>query len=127
MIEIFSRFKDARKALGYKQEDFAIKLGISQRDVSQIETGKRQFISPDIIQFMHKNGIDLNWLITGEGEMFLSETSSIMAHEELPAYGSNDEAWRIAIEAKNETIAQLKKRIEELEQRAAGGSQQIAS
>lgn len=58
----FNKLKEARKLLSLSQTEMADSTGISQRDVSQIENGGKEFIPTSYIQFLNKKGVDLSTL-----------------------------------------------------------------
>ena len=67
------RFRQARKARDYTQEELAGELHISRNSVGMIERGTFR-PSPEIIdQLCEKLWIDKNWLLTGQGHMERTE------------------------------------------------------
>jgi len=73
MSEI-DRFILVRKHFTTKQGDFAELLEINQQSISDIERGKKK-IQYEILEKIGKLGINLNWLLSGFGEMFVKENS----------------------------------------------------
>lgn len=71
---MFSRFSMVREKLGFSQKDLADSLGIQKSVVSEIESGKRELSKNVMISLMNKFNVSTDWLLTGEGEMFRSET-----------------------------------------------------
>jgi transcriptional regulator with XRE-family HTH domain len=67
------RLKQARETMHLKQEDMADKLNIGQSAYSKMERGKSDF-SNELLILIPELGINLNWIITGKGEMFLTNT-----------------------------------------------------
>ena len=64
------------------QGDFALKTSIDQRALSLYETGKRK---PSILfleRLYSQFGIDINWLLTGEGTMYLPEKEQASPDED---------------------------------------------
>lgn len=59
---IYSKLKSIRKVLSLSQSDIEIETGLSQRDISQLENGKKKFIPTAYIQFLNKKNIPLNLL-----------------------------------------------------------------
>lgn len=59
---IYSKLKSIRKVLSLSQSDIEIETGLSQRDISQLENGKKKFIPTTYIQFLNKKNIPLNLL-----------------------------------------------------------------
>ena len=66
------RLKELRAALKFSQQQMGDVLGLSKSGVSDIEAGRRNVTEQHII--MLKNctefHLNVNWLRTGEGEMF---------------------------------------------------------
>ncbi|MFA0963580.1 XRE family transcriptional regulator [Roseivirga sp. BDSF3-8] len=75
MSEIFNKLRAIRKIIGLKQVQMAEQTGITQRDVSLLENGKKTFIPIKYIRFLNEKGIDLNWLFDDneEGDGFYLE------------------------------------------------------
>lgn len=69
------RLQKLIKALNLKQTTFAKSLGITQPNISRMISGENK-ISAEVlnrIAFAHKN-VNLHWLLTGEGGMFMDAT-----------------------------------------------------
>ncbi len=64
-----TRIKQARKALGLTQEEFAKRLGTVQNTITGYETGRREPSNVVISSICREFDINENWLRTGEGEM----------------------------------------------------------
>jgi len=69
---ISDRFKTVRKTAGYTQKEFAKILNSTQPCISDYEKAKNQ-IPDSIKEKLYKLGFNINWLITGEGNMKLNE------------------------------------------------------
>jgi len=68
--DVGARLKKIRRALGYRQKDFASELTISTASLSDIELGKN-VPRHDVIFNLHKKfNINIYYLLHGEGEMF---------------------------------------------------------
>lgn len=76
MEPINERFVKLRKACGKNQSEFAKILGLSRSGVTAIETGQRKVTDKHIIMLSNwtERLINTDWLITGEGEMFLNKS-----------------------------------------------------
>ena len=72
-----NRFKQIRITEGLNQTEFGELLGLTKSGVSDIESGRRNVTEQHIImlnnckKFKHGN-LNVDWLRTGEGEMFLA-------------------------------------------------------
>ena len=74
--EIGLRFKEFRKSIQKNQYELAKELKSFQSTITNIETGK---FSPGIPFHNHlhlKYHLNLNWLLTGEGEMIISPSGN---------------------------------------------------
>jgi transcriptional regulator with XRE-family HTH domain len=97
------RLKKIRLHLGLSQIDFAILLESTQSHVSKIEKGKAS-ISVDLFSRLlsHNPRININWYITGDGEMFLPVRPALgvaSASEPEILYGASVEDRLAALEA----------------------------
>lgn len=76
---INERLKLIRKKLAVNQNEMSEKFGVSYRAYTSYERGERK---PTIGLFknLYRNfNINLNWLITGEGEMFNRNPNEVYA------------------------------------------------
>jgi transcriptional regulator with XRE-family HTH domain len=69
-MTILDRVRFVRKSLRLKQEEFAVRLGLTQTAMSMIELGKTTLTEKNIKLICATFGVDENWLRTGKGEMF---------------------------------------------------------
>ena len=75
-MNIYDRLKLIREHSGLSQARFAAKFGIAQSTYGQWEIGKRAI--PDEFKLqLAVDGINLHWLLTGEGNMLLSDTTPV--------------------------------------------------
>jgi transcriptional regulator with XRE-family HTH domain len=74
METVGKRLKIIRRKLNLSQEKFATSAGVLQKDVSLLESGRKKFIPNEYILYLSNQGVDLNWLFTGVGEMFRQDT-----------------------------------------------------
>jgi transcriptional regulator with XRE-family HTH domain len=81
MITFGERLKKVREGLGLDQKAFGMAIGVAGRDtISRWERGLG-FPSADILIYLRqKYRIDIDWLISGEGEPFIGERIQV----ELP-------------------------------------------
>lgn len=67
------RLKKLRKAMNLSQEKFGELIGITKSGVSDIESGRRDVTEKHIIM-LKNNGVNEEWIRTGNGEMFVKKT-----------------------------------------------------
>ena len=79
---IGSRFKELRKHLDFSQEKFAKELNITQQTYSMIEKDKRKPNIKIVKIIAEKYNVNLNWLITGYGDMFRGFIENIDLYKE---------------------------------------------
>jgi transcriptional regulator with XRE-family HTH domain len=68
------RLKLAREKLQMTQKDFAERLGIARASYNYIENNDKASLSDNLLSLIADLGISLDWVITGKGEMFLTNT-----------------------------------------------------
>ena len=78
-IEIGKRIKQIRKALNQTQEDFGKSIGMSKASLSEVETGKYKAGIELLEKLVKKYNVNLHFVITGEGDMFIPPTASSYA------------------------------------------------
>ena len=91
-MDICGRLKVIRDQYGESQAKFSRRFGIAQNTWGQYEIGKRS-IPDDLKKQLATIGINLHWLVTGDGSMYLSEYTSTdestHVSEALPKYAYN--------------------------------------
>lgn len=99
------RLKIVRKALDLHQKDFAESIGLTQGGYSDIERGKNRVsarIKLYLGQFHH---INMDWLETGEGEMFsasIGEIEKNLIRFRKPADLSPEEIEKLQMELEHQ-------------------------
>jgi transcriptional regulator with XRE-family HTH domain len=78
-IEIGKRIKQIRKALNQTQEEFGKPLDTSKASLSEIETGKYKAGIELLEKLVKKYNVNLHFIFIGEGDMFISPTTSSYA------------------------------------------------
>jgi len=69
--EVGRRLKTLRELLGLSQSQLAKKLGVAQNTLSQWERGERDIPTSVLLKLHSIAGVNLHWLLTGEGEPFV--------------------------------------------------------
>jgi|15BtaG_2_1085339.scaffolds.fasta_scaffold09536_4 transcriptional regulator with XRE-family HTH domain len=70
---IAKRLKEFRMARGFSQQEAGDLSNVRQTDISRMESGTAKFLNDTYIQFLNKEGCNLGWLFSGEGEMIAKE------------------------------------------------------
>ena len=65
------RLKKLRKALDLTQQEFADRIGVKRNSFANYETGRNTPIDAIIISICKEFNVNVNWLRTGEGDMFI--------------------------------------------------------
>jgi phage repressor protein C with HTH and peptisase S24 domain len=68
---IGQRLKTLRVLMGLSQEEFAKRTGESQRTISNAENDARDTKKGFLLALQKEFNVNTNWLLTGQGEMFL--------------------------------------------------------
>ena len=88
--------KKLRDLLGLTQQKFAERIGIKQNTVASAESNKRNLSRQALMSICREFGVRLEWLETGEGEMYAERDTSILA--QLEASGALSKKGRELIE-----------------------------
>lgn len=67
------RLKKLIKALNLNQLSFSKSLGMTQPNISKMMNGERQLSIEVLNRMSDRYNVNLHWLLTGVGEMFLEE------------------------------------------------------
>ena len=80
-----NQLKAIRKSTGMTQQEFASHLDISLSSVANIENGSREISKAMMKSLIEKYNVSAEWLLTGEGAMFISEeTMPAVRNEAIP-------------------------------------------
>jgi transcriptional regulator with XRE-family HTH domain len=96
--ELGQRLKKLRLALGLQQNEMAIAAGLNSGYLSDLIRGKRGNPSIEtILKIANRFNVNLNYLLLGEGEMFLPDKEEVLKKEkELKLHLDNiDDLYRV--------------------------------
>ncbi len=79
--DIGKRIRQLRESIPISQKDLAIQLGIHQSALSQIESGTIFPSFPTMLYLNNTYRLNVSWLISGEGNMFLHAIDAFTAIE----------------------------------------------
>lgn len=97
-ISVENRIKEVRKSLNLNQVEFGLKLGISVGVISNIELHRNKTdISKNPICNLICNifNVNPNWLLTGEGEMFVDSSNNSSLSSLRQEYDLSDDAIKV--------------------------------
>lgn len=115
------RIRELRKTLEMTQNDFAVRIGLTQNTITKYETGLRSPSNQIVISICREFNVNEEWLKTGNGDMF----NPMSEDEELDMYigrisGSEDKFKKNLLKAlcklTNEEWNVLKKIIAEMKE-----------
>jgi|LakMenEpi03Aug12_release.lakeMendotaPanAssembly.Ray.scaffolds.fasta_scaffold07836_11 transcriptional regulator with XRE-family HTH domain len=66
MASVGDRIKKRRKDLGLSQQDICSRVGLSKSFFSELESGKRNVSSSNLLSIGRVLGVSLDWLMTGK-------------------------------------------------------------
>jgi len=104
---IKERIKAVRKALGMSQKDFGRGIFLSQSFYGQIETGARSPNERVYELICNKYGVNKDWLITGQGDMFGEAPSDVELLELMEIIKELDPLFREYIITQIKQLAAL--------------------
>ena len=94
---MYEQIKQLRKSLGMSQEKFAKEIGLTKNFISLVETGQRNLSTQSIKLICQLFNVDVEWLETGNGEMFIQKTENEKIAEFLADVlkaGEKDQRYR---------------------------------
>lgn len=68
------RIRKLRRTLDLTQQDFANRIGIKRNSLANYETGRNTPIDAIILSICREFNVSKDWLLTGEGDMFVEKT-----------------------------------------------------
>jgi transcriptional regulator with XRE-family HTH domain len=68
------RLKEVRQKLGFTLETIHEKMGHSKSFISEVENGKKKPALLYLYVLASRYNVNVNWLFTGHGEIFLKDT-----------------------------------------------------
>lgn len=114
--DVLSRLKTFFDSTDLSQSRIALQLGLTQRIVANIFNGDKKL---DITILLSISAgfpkLNMNWLMTGDGEMYKKSTPSPLDIDRITTLVDTITTLQEAINAKTETIATLNERIKQLE------------
>ncbi|UTD07099.1 helix-turn-helix transcriptional regulator [Treponema denticola] len=113
MNTLQERIKLLRKKLDLNQEEFAEKIGLKRSALSLIEIGKNPLTEQNIKLICLTFNVSRDWLESGEGEIFVSETPE--DREFLELYRQLSSEMKDIVFEHVKTLAEAEKRKKELE------------
>lgn len=81
--EIGSRFRQFRAAIHKAQHEMADEVHVSQSAIANIEGGKAFPNLTYLRHYYHKYRLDINWLLTGQADMFIERNDPPEKYTEL--------------------------------------------
>lgn len=96
---------------GLSQSEFAEKLGISKGQISNILSGERGITNLMALALKAEFSVNPNWLLTGEGEMFLNHEKGVnVIIGDNNIHGSNNTIYHLNRDEKEliDTVRQKK-------------------
>lgn len=72
-MQIYQRFTELRKYLKMTQSEFGKELGRTKRSIIFYEKGERSIDNSVLLLLQEKFNVNIDWLRTGQGSMFLSD------------------------------------------------------
>ena len=72
-MQIYQRFMQLRKFLKMTQSEFGKELGRTKMAISYYEKGERSIDNSVLLLLQEKFNVNIDWMRTGQGSMFLSD------------------------------------------------------
>ena len=82
-MSINQRIKELRKGLGLNQSDFGARIGLKNSAISKLEQDGNTVVDQNKRIICDQFGVSLQWLETGEGDMYADTDSDERLFEQL--------------------------------------------
>ena len=104
LVEIGRRMNAARGALNLTQASFCEKYGHKLRTYQKNEAGSNE-AGIELVESFARAGVNTNWLLTGEGDMFLTAASHQLQERQPAPYLGKDGVGYVAVPLYNNVQA----------------------
>jgi phage repressor protein C with HTH and peptisase S24 domain len=84
------KFTEIRKEQALNKQQFADFLEIPSTTVSDIELGKREPSKDVLLKLTTKCGVNLHWMLTGDGNKYIKKPIAEHGSEKLPVYKKSE-------------------------------------
>jgi len=88
--DIANRLRSAREMAGLSQGQAAKKLGMHRPTISEIEAGRRNVKSDELVEFSRLYGVEISWITEGKVNEDNIDESILAAARELSAMKDED-------------------------------------
>jgi len=107
MDEVNKRIKQIRAVLRISQREFASQIFLGQSSFGEIETGVRR-VNDRIIQLISTRfNINMDWIKTGEGEMFRADEASLNLEHLIEIYKQLEKPLQDYLLEQSESLLKL--------------------
>ena len=101
---MIDRIKEIRQKIFVSQSNMEDCLNLSRNTLSAYERGKA-FFKPHTLQLLaSKYNININWLLTGQGNMLLSDNDTISTAQQLQALQEENKKLQAQVEVLKELL-----------------------
>jgi transcriptional regulator with XRE-family HTH domain len=109
MKTVYERIKEIRTRLGMSQVEFSERIFVSKSFYGDIEIGKKK-VNDRIIFIVSKQfNVNIEWIKTGEGEMFTNTPPDIRVEKLLNIYNQLDDSLRTCLVEQSDVLLKLQK------------------
>ena len=109
MADYGKRLAEYRRSLGLTGLKLAERLGITSGTLSQYESGG-SFPRPDKLEVLARMGLNLNWLLTGEGAMKVGEEAISEASIQRQLRDIQERLLRLELERPGDAVLEVDNR-----------------
>lgn len=119
MNDASMRVSELRSQLGITQAQMSKITGINQISISRIESGHSQPRTTTLRKIAHKTGVNVDWLLYGQGEMEIASVPDVQAEKKSSQNGES--IWERALLSQlREQNSHLKKEVQFLREMLKG-------
>ena len=68
LMDLYDKLFVIRRLIGLSQKEAAEQSGINQATISILERGERSNLPNAYVDFLYRNGIDINWIFNNDND-----------------------------------------------------------
>jgi transcriptional regulator with XRE-family HTH domain len=109
MKTVYERIKEIRTRLGMSQVEFSERIFVGKSFYGDIEIGKKKLNDRIIFIISKQFNVNIEWIKTGEGEMFTDTPPDIRVEKLLNIYNQLDNSLRTCLVEQSDILLKLQR------------------
>jgi len=112
MKTVYERIKEVRKKLELSQVEFSERIFLSKSFYGDIEIGKKKLNERIIFIISKQFNVNIEWIKTGKGQMFIEKSPDIMKEKLLNIYNQLNPSLQNCLVEQSNILLKLQNKTE---------------